>query len=139
MAQYLLDTNICGFLFRNKFGVAEKVQEIGLSNCAVSQLTVAELMVGIEYTLQKTGSNQYPRLEAFLKYVQVLTIDEAIQIAAREKARLQLVGTPNEDLIDVLIAATAIKYNLVLVSENIKHFVNFKGLRLENWVDRTIC
>ncbi len=138
MAQYLLDTNICGFLFRNKFGVADKIQSIGLSNCAVSQLTVAELMVGIEYTLQKTGSNQYPRLEEFLKYVQVLPIDEAMQAAAREKACLQLVGTPNDDLIDVLIAATAIRYDLVLVTENLKHFVNFKGLRIENWVDRTI-
>ncbi len=24
MAKYLLDTNICGFLFRNKYGIKEK-------------------------------------------------------------------------------------------------------------------
>ncbi len=138
MATYLLDTNICGFLFRNKYGVAEKLMKIGLTNCAVSQLTVAELMVGIEYTLQKTGSNQYPRLEEFLKYVQVISIDEVLSIAAKEKARLQLAGTPNNDLIDILIAATAIKYNQILVTENVKHFANFKGLIIENWVDRNI-
>lgn len=136
MATYLLDTNVCGFLFRNKYGVADKLAKIGLTNCAVSQLTVAELMVGIEYTLQKTGSNQYPRLKEFLKYVPVISIDEVLSIAAKEKARLQLAGTPNNDLIDVLIAATAMKHNLILVTENVKHFTNFKSLTIENWVDR---
>lgn len=95
-------------------------------------------MVGIEYTLQKTGSNQYPRLKEFLKYVPVISIDEVLSIAAKEKARLQLAGTPNNDLIDVLIAATAMKHNLILVTENVKHFTNFKSLTIENWVDRDV-
>lgn len=40
MARYLLDTNICVFLFRNKFGIREKLQEVGLENCAVSVLPI---------------------------------------------------------------------------------------------------
>ena len=32
MAQYLLDTNICIALLQNKFGVREKLNEIGVDN-----------------------------------------------------------------------------------------------------------
>lgn len=136
MAGYLLDANICGFLFRNKFGVPEKIREVGLSNCAVSQLTVAELMVGFEYSKLKNGIDQTRRLNEFLKYVRVIPIDDILPLAAHEKARLQLAGTPAHDLIDVLIACTAIQNNLVMVTENTKHFINFSGIVLENWVQR---
>lgn len=136
MAQYLLDTNICGFLFRNKYGVPQKIREIGLSNCAVSQLTVVELMVGFEYSKLKNGIDQSKRLEEFLKFVQVIPLDDVLSLAAHEKARLQLAGTPAHDLVDVLIACTAIHYEMVMVTENTKHFMNFKGITLENWVQR---
>ena len=44
MAKYLLDTNICGFLFRNKYGIKEKIKQVGLENCAVSLLTIADMI-----------------------------------------------------------------------------------------------
>ena len=31
MKQYLLDTSICVFLFRNKFGIEERLEKIGKS------------------------------------------------------------------------------------------------------------
>lgn len=46
MKQYLLDTNICAFLFRGKFGIEQKIREIGLCNCHLSIVTYAELYYG---------------------------------------------------------------------------------------------
>lgn len=43
MKKYLLDTNICVFLFRDKYDVAQKLDEIGIDNCYISSVTVAEL------------------------------------------------------------------------------------------------
>jgi tRNA(fMet)-specific endonuclease VapC len=43
---YLLDTNICIHLLKNQFGVAEKIEEIGLRNFYISEITVAELIFG---------------------------------------------------------------------------------------------
>ena len=43
MKQYLLDTNICAFMFRGKYGVRKRLQQIGLQNCHISILTYAEL------------------------------------------------------------------------------------------------
>lgn len=136
MAKYLLDTNICGFLFRNKYGIKEKIRQVGLENCAVSLLTIAELMVGVEYTLQKTGVNKYENLKLFENSVTILPVEPSIEFAAKEKARLQLAGTEVNDLIDLLIAGTAYANNLTLITDNVKHFQNIKGIKIDNWVVR---
>lgn len=136
--KYLLDTNICIHLFQNKFGIKEKIREIGLCNCAISQLTVAELLVGIEYTLQKTGRDHYQQLYLLISEVEVFPIDSTIEYAAKEMARLQLAGTPINDMIDAIIASTAVVNNMTMVTENVRHFKNISGIQLENWIDRTI-
>ena len=41
---YLLDTNICVHFFRGKFGVAEKLEAVKAENCAISEITLAELV-----------------------------------------------------------------------------------------------
>jgi tRNA(fMet)-specific endonuclease VapC len=43
MNKYLLDTNIVIFLFRQKFQIQEKMAFVGLQNCSVSEITLAEL------------------------------------------------------------------------------------------------
>lgn len=136
MAKYLLDTNICGFLFRNKYGIKEKIKQVGLENCAVFLLTIAELMVGVEYTLQNTGVNKYENLKLFENSVTILPVEPSIEFAAKEKARLQLAGTEVNDLIDLLIAGTAYANDLTLITDNIKHFQNIKGIKIDNWVVR---
>ena len=49
--KYLLDTNICIHFFRGKFNLIEKLDEIGLDNCAISEITLAELVFGAENSL----------------------------------------------------------------------------------------
>jgi tRNA(fMet)-specific endonuclease VapC len=39
MIKYLLDTNICAFYFRNKHKIVDKLAKIGLSKCAISEIT----------------------------------------------------------------------------------------------------
>lgn len=46
MKKYLLDTSICVFLFRRKYGIAEKLQKVGALQCYVSEVTIAELKYG---------------------------------------------------------------------------------------------
>ena len=65
----------------------------------------------------------------------VLPISEAISTYAQQKARLRKAGTQIEDL-DLFIGSTAIAYNLVMVTENVKHFEVQKGIEIENWVKR---
>ncbi len=46
--KYLLDTNICIHFFRGKFDLIEKFESIGVKNCAISEITLAELVFGAE-------------------------------------------------------------------------------------------
>lgn len=46
MRQYLLDTSICVFLFRNKFGIEGRLEKVGKSQCYISEATIAELTYG---------------------------------------------------------------------------------------------
>ena len=46
MKQYLLDTNICISMFKNKQGIREKILDVSLTNCFVSEVTLAELFYG---------------------------------------------------------------------------------------------
>lgn len=58
--KYLLDTNICIHFLRGKFNLLEKTQEVGIENCAISEITLAELVFGAE-----NSSNPKKNLELF--------------------------------------------------------------------------
>lgn len=49
-----------------------------------------------------------------------------------EKARLQKDGKVIDDF-DLLIGATAVSFDLIMVTNNINHFNRIKHLKLEDW------
>lgn len=134
MKQYLLDTNICAFMFRGKYGVKERLQKIGLRNCHISILTYAELYFGIENGGVEIEHN-LKVLNTFCENIDIVGIDDVVPAYAREKARLRKNGTPIDDF-DLLIGATAQTHNLILVTENLKHLSKIKDVEIENWIKR---
>ena len=48
------------------------------------------------------------------------------------KSQLEFQGTPLDDF-DFVIAASALAHNLILVTNNEKHFRRVEGLELDNW------
>ncbi len=75
-------------------------------------------------------------LEEFISSIHVLPITGVLDLFASEKVRLRLAGTPVEDNFDLLIGCSAIVYNMIMVTENLKDFKSFLGIRLENWIQR---
>ena len=133
---YLLDTNICAFYLRGKFDVDKRIDQVGWENCYISEITMLELKMGAELSMRKDGIDRSAQLNKFLSDIQILPINEAIDIAAKEKVRLRLEGTPCDDNYDLLIACTAIANDMVCVTENTKDFFRFQGIQLENWIAR---
>ena len=136
MKRYLLDTNICIFLLRGQYDIAKRLDEVGLENCYISEITEAELRYGAELGRRKGLKQRTEQLQEFLASIHVLPIGDAIDLYASEKARLRLAGTPVDDDFDLLIGCTAIVNDMVMVTENFKHFKHFADIRLENWVER---
>ena len=58
-----------------------------------------------------------------------------MSIYAKEKAKLRKSGKLIDDF-DILIGATAVANNLILVTENENHLNRLSKINIENWIKR---
>ena len=131
--KYLLDSNICIHFLRGKFNIIEKLDNVGIHNCTISEITLAELVFGAEKS--DNPKKNHKLINKFIGQLSILPIFDAIHTYAKEKARLQKEGKMISDF-DLLIGCTSIENNLIMVTENIKEFERIKGIKIENWVNR---
>ncbi len=132
MKKYLLDTNICIHFLGDKYNIKGKIEKAGLENCLVSEVTIAELKFGAENSQNKEKNRK--TIDDFTKKFSIIPIYNSLDIYAQEKARLRKKGKPLDDF-DLLIGATAISNNFILVTRNVLDFDRMAGLEIKNWVD----
>lgn len=133
MKKYLLDTSIVAFLFRGKYNISDHLSKLDASQCFVSDVTIAELVYGAYHSdyVQKN----LDMIENFRQYVTVIPFAEAINEYGKQKEALVSAGQMIEDF-DLLIGCTAVARDMIMVTDNIKHFSRIQGIVLENWVQR---
>ena len=131
--KYLLDTNIIIHLFRGKFNLLPKIENVGLENCAISEITLAELVYGAENSSDPKKNHRL--IDKFVEQISVLPVFNAIHTYGKEKARLRRSGNMISDF-DLLIGCTAISNDLIMVTENSKEFERITEIKIENWVVR---
>ena len=134
MIRYLLDTNICIYLIKERpKEVLEQFRKHSPEEVAISTVTLFELQYGIEKSRFCDRSRS-----ALSKFILPLDIIELDYTAAREaaiiRARLEEAGTPIGSY-DLLIAGIAKSRGLILVTNNVQEFERVEGLKLENWVE----
>jgi tRNA(fMet)-specific endonuclease VapC len=129
--KYLLDTNICIYYMKGMHNLDKKFKSVKVENCYISEITLAELKFGVENSKNPEKNNL--ALLNFLSGIQILPIFEAIDLYAKEKARLRKSGRTIDDF-DLLIGCTAAELNLIMVTNNEAHFQNISDIRIENWV-----
>jgi tRNA(fMet)-specific endonuclease VapC len=129
---YLLDTNICVLLIRQKSPqVLTKLTSHAITDIALSAMTVAELRYGVQKSSQPAQNQQ--ALDQFLVPLTILPFDESDAIVYGQiRADLEAQGLPIGAL-DTLIAAQAIRYNLILVTNNVREFARVPSLAIEDW------
>jgi tRNA(fMet)-specific endonuclease VapC len=131
----MLDTSICVYILRGKFHLNERIKAVGMDNCYISEITIAELIFGREYGKLKGGPKyQDQKLEQFFEDINVLPVAPVFERYGSEKARLRMAGTPTSDY-DLLIGCTSVSENMVMVTQNVKDFKNIKGIKIENWIN----
>lgn len=131
--KYLLDTNICIFLIKNKpESVAAHFKKLVLGDVGISSITLAELHCGVEKSQQKEKNRQ--ALDYFLLPLEICFFDDqAAHDYGITQAELEKKGTPIGPL-NLLIAAHAKSLKLTLVTNNTKEFSRVHGLKLVDWV-----
>lgn len=118
---YLIDTNVIIDNFGNKLPVKAR-EFLNTFEPVVSAITKIEVLGWIGAT-----KAQLEPLYAFMDMAGVLPIDENVIEKTIAIRQVQKIG-----LGDAIIAATALTYNLVLVSRNISDFKNIQSLQLIN-------
>ena len=133
MEKYLLDTNIIIFYLKGKYNLNEKLREVELKNCCISEITLAELKYGAECSDQIENNRKL--VDSFAKEITILPIFNSLSVYAKEKARLKKSGAILDDF-DILIGSTAIANNLILVTDNKRHLNRLSNIKIENWIKR---
>ena len=135
MKGYLLDTNICIFYMKGKFHLSKKIDDNMKHHCFISEITVAELFYGA--TCSNRKDKIIKEVETFISQFTILPIYDSLLIFAELKSSLRSQGNLIDDF-DLLIGASAVANDLVLVTENVKHLERIPRIKIENWINRTL-
>ncbi|MGB0955916.1 MAG: type II toxin-antitoxin system tRNA(fMet)-specific endonuclease VapC [Panacagrimonas sp.] len=130
--RYLLDTNICIYIRRQRPpSVLERFRKLRPGEAVISTITYGELLYG-------AAKNQAPkaakrRLAALTELLPVLPLGEEVariygEIRASLESTGQVIGGN-----DLWIAAHAKASKLTLVTNNEREFRRVTGLKIENW------
>lgn len=130
--KYLLDTNICIYLINERpKKVLAHFKRHSLEDIGISSITASELAFGVA---KSASSKNSAALEAFLLPLNVVDYDAgAAMIYGDIRATLEKQGKTIGPL-DMLIAASALSRQLILVTNNEKEFRRISKLKVENWL-----
>lgn len=133
MKRYLLDTDTCVHFLQGRYGISDKIEEVGKDNCFVSEITVAELFFGAANS--QDPEKHFQEVETFQKSFKIIPIHNILRAYANEKVKLRRAGTPVAEF-DLLIGVTARERGLILVTGNEKHLGKIKGVQIEDWTQK---
>ena len=131
--RYLLDTNICIYLIKNRpVIVREHFERHDFAKIGISSIVAAELYFG---AAKSVSPRTRQVLDEFLATITILPFDHAASIHFGDlRAHLERRGTPIGSY-DLQIAAHALALDCTLVTNNLREFERVPGLKLENWID----
>jgi tRNA(fMet)-specific endonuclease VapC len=129
--QYLVDTDWAIHYLNDHEGIVLRLRELQRQHSlALSIISLAELYEGVYYS--REPEEDEVALQDFLRGVTLLGIDErTCQIFGKERGRLRAAGMIVGDC-DLLIGATALRHDLILLTNNRRHFERIAGLRIES-------
>ncbi len=132
--KYLLDTDTCVYWLRGRTEVRDQFLLKGVDESALSVVTAAELFYGAACSGNSDANRQ--AATSFIERLAILPIQLGTAVMfGNIKAGLRREGKLIEDM-DLLIAATSLTYDLILVTNNTQHFERIPNIRLENWAAR---
>ena len=129
--KYLIDTDWMIDHLHHIERVTRRLEALAPEGLALSIISLAELYEGVYYASAPAESEA--ALQRFLNpELTILGVDEeTCKAFGKERGRLRAAGLMIGDC-DLLIGATALRYNLTLLTNNRRHFVRIEGLHMES-------
>jgi tRNA(fMet)-specific endonuclease VapC len=117
---YLLDTDTIIYILKGNLAAERNLQRHYNDPIKISVITLMELYYGA-YKSQKVTSN-LAKIKTLENSMEVIPLgQETVDIFGRQKAQLERSGTPLDDF-DLIVGCCALAHNLILVTNNVKHF-----------------
>ncbi|MFC1823320.1 type II toxin-antitoxin system VapC family toxin [Thermodesulfobacteriota bacterium] len=128
---YVLDSNTLIYFFKGIGSVSKHLLAVPPKEIGIPSIVLFELEVGIAKST--SAKKRLTQLQDFLSIVKILPFSKnEARSAAEIRVNLERKGTLIGPY-DILIAATAISNQGILVTHNTKEFSRVKGLKLEDW------
>lgn len=133
MPRYMFDTNMCIYLMKNQpEEVARRFADCYVGDVIMSAITFAELEYGVSVCARPERERE--NLASLAEDIPVAPFDRA---AATAYGPIRMATCNNKkDHLDKLIAAHAVALDVVLVTNNLKDFAKFPGLKAESWLNQ---
>ena len=130
MSGFMLDTDISSYIIKRRPATLLAKFKQNAETVSVSVMTAAELRFGAE----KAGRPGLTELvEKYLERITILDWTSEVTVPyGRIRAELERAGKPMGSL-DLLIASHAVSQGMTLVTNNLRHFSNVPGLKVEVW------
>lgn len=128
---YLIDTDIIIYSLKNHQKVNENFSSFRNSPKSISVITYGELVYGAcKSQYVETNLAKVHRLAEIFPIINISP--SVMETFGDLKVSLEQSGRIIDDM-DLMIASTAITHNLILVTNNDRHFRRIEGLGIENW------
>jgi tRNA(fMet)-specific endonuclease VapC len=129
-ARYLVDTDWVIHWLNGHEKIRRRLDEVKERGLAVSVISLAEIYEGVYYGRNPKTAEE--GLRDFLTGADLLSIDQATaETFGRERGRLRAIRKIIGDF-DLMIAATALRFGLTLLTNNRRHFNRIESLRMES-------
>lgn len=131
MLRYLLDTNFCIRVLRDRpQGLRERFNDNAEALC-ISDVVLYELLYGAEKAQNPSKTRR--EVELFAARLSVLPFDDAAATHTAEiRANLELRGCTIGPY-DLMITGHARSLGLIIVTGNLREFTRVAGIRCEDW------
>jgi tRNA(fMet)-specific endonuclease VapC len=130
--KYIIDTDILIYFLKHDKKIVKRLSRISHDDICTTIVNYTELLFGA-YNSVKVEQN-LKKFKSFLKTINIVNFDKtAAEHFARLKANLKKEGNLIADM-DLMIASICMANNLVLVTNNTKHFSRIENLATENWI-----
>jgi tRNA(fMet)-specific endonuclease VapC len=128
---YLLDTDTIIYSLKGHESVIKNLKNHIDDPVKISIITLMELYYGAYKSKHVVGN--LAKIKTIESNFEIIPAgNESAEIFGRLKATLQKKGTSIDDF-DLMIASCALANNLVLVTNNVKHFKRIESLKMDNW------
>jgi tRNA(fMet)-specific endonuclease VapC len=130
--RYMLDTNICVRLIKNKpEEVLRRFERCRVGEIVISAVTYCELEYGVAMSVER--EHDAANLAALIELITVAPLNRSAGILYGPIRSISRKRRPR--VLDTLIVAHAVALNVPLVTSNADYFKAYPAVKVENWLE----